>query len=170
MSLPARIEAAPARLGSTKLVAIDGPAGSGKSTLAGQLGAPVIRMDDLYDGWDGLFAVDATVMALLEPLALGKPGRYRRYDWSAGAFAEVHEVQPAPVLVLEGVGAGNLAWAAWTSVLVWVECVDPAERLRRGLLRDGAEHAGRWRQWMRDEAVLFRSQQTRGRADEMVLT
>ncbi len=44
------------RCGSTRLVCIDGPAGSGKTTLAEALsevldGAPVVHMDDLYEGW-----------------------------------------------------------------------------------------------------------------------
>ena len=51
------------RLGTTRLVTIDGSAGAGKSTYAEQLvdamqrsgcTTATIQMDDLYNGWDGL--------------------------------------------------------------------------------------------------------------------
>src|SRR5690606_19498388 len=51
-------ESVPA-LGDVRLVCVDGPAGSGKTTLAGRLAealdhAPVLHLDDLYEGWSGL--------------------------------------------------------------------------------------------------------------------
>ena len=48
------------------------------------------------------------------------------------------EVPPAPWLVVEGVGSGAAALAAYITVLVWVE-VDDDLRLARGLERDGDE-------------------------------
>ncbi|MGH3988365.1 MAG: uridine kinase family protein, partial [Pseudonocardiaceae bacterium] len=95
--LAARVLAAPPALGAVRLVVVDGPAGSGKSTLAGRVaaalgGAQVVHMDDLYEGWSGLDqAVWRRLLAwVLEPLAAGRTGRYRRYDWPAGRFAEWH--------------------------------------------------------------------------------
>lgn len=168
------LASAPPRLGTTRLVAIDGPAGSGKSTLAlalaDRLRAPVVRLDDLYPGWEGLFAVSDAVLDLLTPLASGRPGSYRRYDWEAGDHRESHQVDPAPVLVVEGVGAGNRAWADWISVLVWVEAGSAYERLRRGLARDGDTYRPQWERWMRDEQRLFAAERTRERADLVVTT
>ena len=93
----------PPTLGAGRLVAVDGPAGSGKTTLAAEVGslagAPVLHLDDLYPGWDGLPEVDPVVLGVLEPLAAGRRGRYRRYDWYAGAYAEAHDVEPAPIMV-----------------------------------------------------------------------
>src|SRR5262245_24789958 len=88
---------APAALGRTRLICVDGPAGSGKTTLANQivlsgrardLSADVVHMDDLYEGWDGLDLQPEprVVDQLLAPLAAGRPGRWQRYDWYAGRF------------------------------------------------------------------------------------
>jgi uridine kinase len=163
----------PATLGTGRLVAVDGPAGSGKTTLAAEVatlaGAPVLHLDDLYPGWDGLFDVDPAVLGVLEPLAAGRPGRYRRYDWYAGEHRESHEVEPSPLLVLEGVGAGNRAWEQWVTTLVWVEAA-PEAREARALARDGQSLREHWDGWTRDEARLFSEQGTRARADLVVRT
>jgi uridine kinase len=164
--------AGPARLGSGRLVCIDGPAGSGKTTLAARVhelsGAPVLRMDDLYAGWHGLLDVDAHVLGILEPLSRDAPGHYRRYDWLGGEFREAHRVDPAPLLVLEGVGAGNRAWSGLVTTLVWVEAL-PAVRLARVVARDGEDERAHLVAWMHDEDRLFAEQDTRARAD-LVLT
>jgi uridine kinase len=158
----------PPTLGSGRLICIDGPAGSGKTTLARQLAelgdAPLVRMDDLYPGWDGLFDVDAEVLGFLRPLAEDRPGSYRRYDWAAGEYRETHQIEPAALLVLEGVGSGNHAWRDLVTILVWVEA--PADvRLARGLERDGEAQRRHWVDWMRDEERLFAEQQTGAHAD-----
>jgi uridine kinase len=163
----------PARLGAGRLVCVDGPAGSGKTTLADEVaelaGAPVVRMDDLYPGWDGLFAVDREVLGLLEPLADGTTGYYRRFDWLDGEYRETHHVDPAPLLVLEGVGSGNRAWRDLVTTLVWVEA-PPEVRLARGLARDGEALRDQWVAWMRDEERLFVEQDTRTSADLVLET
>ncbi|MDN4175484.1 4-amino-4-deoxy-L-arabinose transferase [Nocardioides sp. SOB77] len=158
-------------LGAGRLVCVDGPAGSGKTTLAGRVaamtGAPVVHMDDLYEGWDGLPGVAAQLGTLLRPLARGETGHYRRFDWHADAYAETVAVAPAPLLVLEGVGAGTAAYAASMTVLVWVEA-PPDLRLTRGLERDGAEAEPHWRRWTVAEAAHFAADRTRERADLLV--
>lgn len=164
----AHAEAHPARLGSGRLICIDGPAGSGKSTLAAQVAqlraAPIVRMDDLYPGWQGLFEVEPEVAGVLRPLSEGRTGRYRRYDWVAGEYGEEHRVEPAPLLVLDGVGSGSRAWSDLVTTLVWIEA--PADlRLARGLARDGEDQREHWLRWMRDEELLFAREQTRERAD-----
>ncbi|AEG44115.1 uridine kinase [Isoptericola variabilis] len=154
----------------TRLVCVDGPAGSGKSTLATQLAVafacPVVHLDDLYEGWEA--GPDGGAARLrewvLEPLAAGRPGRYRRYDWHAGAYAEEHVVERAPVLVVEGCGAAARQVDPWASLRVWVEA-DDTERLRRGLARDGEAARGHWLRWMADEAAHYAREQTRARAD-----
>jgi pantothenate kinase-related protein Tda10 len=83
--LASRILAASPRAGATRVVAVDGPSGSGKTTFAGRLSAalecPVLHMDDMYPGWDGLAeAVPLLVAWILEPLAKGLPAKYRRFD------------------------------------------------------------------------------------------
>jgi uridine kinase len=163
----------PARLGTSRLVCVDGPSGSGKTTIALELGrlaeAKVVRLDDLYPGWDGLFGVDEIVLDLLRPLAEGQPGHYRRYDWIAEEHQESHQVDPAPMLVLEGVGAGNLAWRHLITTLVWVEA-PRALRLERALDRDGDSEREHLVAWMRDEDRLYAEQRTGSAADLVIDT
>ena len=160
--------ARPPTLGGGRLVCVDGPAGSGKTTLAAGLAAltacRVVHLDDLYPGWSGLAEVEAQLAGLLEPLAQGTTGVYRRYDWVARRFAEQVAVDPDPLLVLEGVGSGASRFASLRTLLVWVEAPYD-ERLRRGLERDGDTFAPHWEQWAHDEADLFARERTRERAD-----
>ncbi len=172
MRLLTRAEARPATLGAGRLLCIDGPAGSGKTTLAAAVaaarpGTPVVHMDDLYDGWEGLPRVPGQLSALLEPLARGEAGSHRRYDWYAGRYAEAVTVPPAPLLVVEGVGSGARSIAHLTTLLVWVSA-PPDLRLRRGLERDGAAMAPQWERWMRDEAQHLARERTEARADVRV--
>jgi uridine kinase len=163
----------PATLGAGRLVCIDGPAGSGKTTLAAQVAdrtsATVVHMDDLYAGWAGLATVAEPVLGVLAPLAEGRPGRYRRWDWTASRRSEEHVVEPGPLLLLEGVASGGLGWARWCTVLVWVEA-EAATRLARGLARDGEEVRPRWVRWMTQEQEVFARERTRDRADLVVQT
>lgn len=154
-------------LGSGRLVCLDGPAGSGKTTLAAAIldraGGQVVHLDDLYPGWGGLAEVPRLVSRMLDPIGQGQHGHYRRYDWQRSAFAEWHQVRPGGLLVLEGVGAGCRAWAALTTTLVWVRAPRSA-RIRRGLDRDGEQHADAWRRWAVQEDALFAREHTRSRA------
>lgn len=164
----------PPTLGAGRLIAVDGPAGSGKTTLATAVfetfpGCRVVHMDDLYDGWSGLPRVADQLDTLLRPLAEGRPGTYRRYDWDAGRYAETVVVDPVDLLVLEGVGSGSAAHADLVTVLVWVTAPE-ALRLERGLARDGSAYEPQWRQWLLDEAAHFARERTRDRADLVVET
>jgi Uridine kinase len=156
--------------GDTRIVAVDGPAGSGKTTFAGRLaaasGAQVIHSDEFPVPWDG--PPDAWFAPLTEqvlgPLAQGRPGRFRRYDWVRGEHAEQVEVPPAPVLIVEGVAAARRATAHLLAFTVWVEAPDEL-RLRRGLARDGAHLREQWEHWMRTEREWFARDDTASRAD-----
>ncbi|MBO0842278.1 MAG: 4-amino-4-deoxy-L-arabinose transferase [Nocardioides sp.] len=163
----------PATLGKGRLICIDGPAGAGKTRLAADLGtlagAPVVHMDDLYEGWTGLPRLTDQFDSLLLPLASGAPGSYRRYDWHRGAYAETVSVPPAPLLVLEGVGSAAAAYAHLQTAVAWVEA--PLEvRRRRALDRDGATFAPHWDGWAAAEAEHFTRERTRERADLVVVT
>lgn len=171
--LAARVRAAAPRCGGTRLVCVDGPSGSGKTVLAGRLvralgDPPLVHMDDLYPGWDGLARAVALLHEwIVEPLAAGRPARYRRYDWDAGSYAEEHELGIPPLLVVEGVGAGARVVAARAVLLVWVEA-PPAERFRRGMERDGEAYRPHWERWARQEQSLFAAEGTRDRANVVV--
>ena len=156
--------------GGTRVVAVDGPSGSGKTSLAAELApllddAPVVHLDDLYPGWDGLDAVVPRLLAwVLEPLARGEAAGYHRYDWAAGGYAEWHGVPASPALVVEGCGSGARACAALLSLLVWVDA--PSDlRFARGMARDGGAYGPYWQRWARQEAAHFAAEGTRERAD-----
>lgn len=159
---------APAGLGGMRLICVDGPAGSGKTTLADQLGralpAQVIHMDDLYPGWTGL-AEGAQKLHewVLEPLAHGVPGRYRRYDWPLGLYAERHTVPLADTLVVEGCNSAALTTAPYSPVIIWVEAEDDV-RLERGMLRDGDGARDQWTTWMVEERRLYAEHRTAERS------
>ena len=168
-----------APLGRTRLVCIDGPAGSGKTTLAAGLAeaataagrtVAVVHLDDLYDGWSALAGDRAVGLTrridagILTPLAAGRPGGYRRYDWPTATFAEQHAVPVVDVLVLEGCASAQRAWAGRTALAVWVE-VDRGLRTRRWLERDDDVRAAmQCRDWQADEDAWFAADGTRARA------
>jgi uridine kinase len=165
-----RVLAAPPSCGTTRLVCVDGPSGSGKTSLATRLAAalghpPLVHMDDLYPGWDGLAdAVPLLHDRIVAPLAARAPARYRRYDWELGAYAEEHDLGVPPLLVVEGVASGARAVRDFTTLLVWVEA-PRAERFRRGIERDGESYRPHWERWARQEAAHFAEDDTRAHAD-----
>jgi uridine kinase len=167
--LAAAVLAAPARLGATRLVCVDGPAGSGKTTfgeqLAAALAAPLVHMDDLYAGWTLVGAAARLAAGVLRPLRCGRPGAYHRYDWHAGSFvAEPTPVPVAAALVVEGCGSSSPTLDRLTTLRVWVEA-PPAVRLSRGLARDGEAMRAEWLRWQAQEAAVYAAERTRARAD-----
>jgi uridine kinase len=161
--------AAPARAGRTRILAIDGRSGSGKSTLARalatSLGAPIVDLELIYPGWDGLQeGIDLLVRDVLTPLAAGLPAAVPRYDWQLERFGEPWTLEPPDLLIVEGVGAGARAAAAFTSLLVWVELAAPL-RKERALARDGDLFGPHWQRWADQEDALLAREQTPGRAD-----
>jgi uridine kinase len=172
-ALAARVRAAPPRCGATRLVCIDGPSGSGKTTLAARLAAalghpPVLHMDDVYPGWDGLAAsVPLLYEQVVAPLAEDGTASYRRYDWHRGAFAEAHDLGTPELLVVEGAGCGARVIAERAVLLVWIEAPRD-ERFRRGIARDGETYRPHWERWARQEAEHFAAEATACRADVRV--
>jgi uridine kinase len=157
------------RAGRSRVVAIDGRSGSGKTSLAAalrdRLQAPVVSLEDLYGGWDGLErGIDLLVSAVLEPIAAGRAARVPRYDWVAGQWAEPMVLEPPDVLIVEGVGAGARRAAAFESVLVWLE-VPASVRKSRALNRDGETFAPYWDRWAAQEEEMLARERTPDRAD-----
>lgn len=168
---PALGRAAP-RAGATRVVAIDGRSGAGKSslaaTLARQLNAPVVSLEGLYGGWDGLErGIDLLVSEVLKPLAAGRAARVPRYDWVAREWAEPLLLEPPEVLIVDGVGAGARRAAAFESLLVWLEVPAPT-RKQRALDRDGETFAPYWDQWAAQEDQMLAREHTPDRADIII--
>jgi uridine kinase len=166
------LRAAEPRAGQTRLLAIDGRSGSGKTTLAGalgrELGAPVVSLEYLYDGWDGLErGVDLLVSDVLEPLALGRTALVPRYDWGRGSWDKPVPLDPPGLLIVEGVGAGARRAARYESAIVWLEMA-PGVRKERALERDGATFAPYWDAWAAQEDVMLARERTPERADLVI--
>jgi uridine kinase len=160
------------RAGATRVVAIDGRSGAGKTSLAaalaGELDAPLVSLEGLYGGWDGLErGIGLLVSDVLEPLAAGQVARVPRYDWDAGEWADPMPLEPPGVLIVEGVGAGARRAAAFTSLLLWLEVPAPI-RKKRALARDGETFAPFWDQWAGQEELMLARERTPDRADLII--
>ena len=167
--IAAAVLEAPARAGRTRVLAIDGRSGSGKSTLAGalaaRLDAPVVDLELIYPGWDGLEAgVELLVREVLAPLAAGRPAQVPRYDWERARFGEPWTLDPPALVIVEGVGAGAQRAAAHASLLVWVELADDVRR-ERALARDGDVFRPHWQRWAEQEEALLARDDIPARAD-----
>ena len=173
--LAARISKLPPLAGSTRVIAIDGPAGSGKTTLAARLGEQlagsfVLNTDQLYHGWDGLAEGSRRLVDdVLRPLSEGEVATVRPWDWSAGNEAEPRAVPSCETLIVDGAGCGSRAAAEFLSMIIWLDA-EPEVRPRRALDRDGEMSAPHWERWAGQERRLFELEQTRQRADLIILT
>lgn len=180
--------ARPARLGRTRLVAVDGPSGAGKSVFADRLAdafaalatdrperagqparPPVVHTDDLLDGWADQFTFWPRLEeSVLAPLLAGRPGGYRRYSWVRRAFLpRVVPVPVAPVVIVEGVSAARRAIRPELTLGVLVTA--PAElRLSRAVARDGVEVLPELRRWHAAERAHFAADETAAGVDLVV--
>ena len=162
------------RAGATTVVVIDGPSGSGKSTFATRLaeatGAGLLRLEDMYPGWDGLDeGARRLVDDVLEPLSRGEQATIRRWDWLEMRELDREPLVTEPLLVIEGVGAGSRAAAPFISLLIWLEA-ETEERYARAIARDGELYLGHWDRWAAQEQVTFAREATRERADRTYRT
>lgn len=172
--LVARVRSAPPRCGATRLVCVDGRSGSGKTTFAGriaaELGAPVLHLDDVYPGWDGLAAaVPLLHDGVVAPLVAGHHAAYRRWDWLRGEPAGTVELGRPAVLVVEGVGSGARVISEHAVLLVWTEA-PRAVRYRRGIDRDGEAYRPHWERWAAQEDAYLTAEDPRARADVVIDT
>ncbi|MEV5879261.1 hypothetical protein AB0L75_34565 [Streptomyces sp. NPDC052101] len=171
--LAARLRGLPPSLGPVRLIGVDGHAGSGKSTFAGHLagalgGAPVLHLDDIASheqlfGW-----TDRLMAEVIRPLARGESALYAPYDWHARAFGAPCPLPAAPVVLVEGVGAGRRALRPYLARLLWME-LPREESWARGRLRDGAEQREFWGGWVAAERAHFAADPSRPHADLLVL-
>ncbi|WP_246114134.1 uridine kinase family protein [Streptomyces montanus] len=162
----------PPSCGPVRLVGVDGHAGSGKTTFAGRLaealgGAPVLHLDDIRSH-EELFAWTGRLLRdVVEPLSRGEAGRYRVYDWEACRFEAARDLPPAPVVLVEGVGAGRRALRPYLACLLWME-VAHDDAWTRGRDRDGSAQSDFWVDWVTAEHRHFADDPSRSFADLLV--
>ncbi len=162
--------------GPTTVLAIDGRAGSGKTTtgrlLQAELACPLVSMEGLYPGWDGLEqGVALLASTVLTPLSRGEAARVPNYDWERGEFGQPRLLEPPPLLIIEGVGCGAKSSAEYLSYLVWLDCgagVRQARALSR--VEDGSVFAEHWDAWAEQERLLLAGDRIFERATLMVTT
>ncbi|WP_405986695.1 uridine kinase [Streptomyces sp. NBC_00872] len=168
----AGLRALPPSCGPVRLIAVDGHAGSGKSTFAGRLaaaldGAPVLRLDDLASH-EELFAwTERLMQRIIEPLARGATAHYEAYDWTLRRFTEPRELPAAPVVLIEGVGAGRRALRPYLARLHWMDR-GAEESWERGRRRDGPGLSTFWDGWTTAETRHFSADPSRPFADALV--
>ncbi|MFH8801480.1 uridine kinase [Streptomyces sp. NPDC017936] len=170
--LAALLRRLPPSCGPVRLIGVDGHAGSGKSTFAGRLaeelgGPPVLHLDDIASH-DELFDWTGRLLTeVIGPLRRGETAHYAPYDWSARRFGPPRALPPAPVIVVEGVGAGRRALRPRLAHLLWMEM--PAEEAwTRGRSRDGTGQRDFWDGWVEAEQRHFAEDPSRPYADVLV--
>lgn len=155
-----------AGLGPASRVLIDGRSGSGKTTLAAELvtivpGAQLVRLDDIYPGWDGLQAASEHVF---ENVLSASSPRWQRWDWITDQPAEWTALDPRRPIIVEGCGTLSRQNAALADLRVWVELDEPT-RKARALARDGETYAPHWDRWARQEDAFIARENPRELAD-----
>jgi uridine kinase len=155
-----------------RLVAIDGPGGSGKSTFAARLSvaagdAPVVHTDDFASADNPINWWPRLLEHVIVPLASGHAAHYQRHDWPSESLAEWHTVDPARVVIIEGVSSARSEWAGYLSFVIWIET--PRQiRLERAVERDGDDALDDWEDWMGKEDAHYERDPTRERSDVVI--
>lgn len=153
-------------LSAKSRVLIDGRSGSGKTTLAAELaaivpGAQLVRLDDIYPGWDGL---DAASQHVFENVLSASSPRWQRWDWATEEPAEWTALDPLRPIIIEGCGTLSRRNAALADLAVWVELDEPT-RKARALARDGDTYAPHWDRWARQEDAFIAREHPQQLAD-----
>lgn len=161
------------------VIAIDGPAGAGKTTLAHEIflalspkiSVNVIHMDDLYDGWDNALGADLTqvLQYLVTQHQKKSPCKLTRYNWVNSSFGESETVEPADLLILEGVGSGDKSLQDELAALIWVD-IDPEIGVARVIDRDGPQVKEAMKKWLGAQQEYFSQHSTREKADFILTT
>ena len=151
----------------TRIVAIDGPGAAGKSSLAAflarRLGAEIVHTDDFASWDDPIDWWPRLLEQVLEPLAAGRRARFTPTSWDGLPRADI-VVEPAELVILEGVTSTRAAFRPFLAYSIWVET--PRElRLARGLERDGESMRAQWEAWMALEDRYIEEERPAERAD-----
>ena len=154
---------------------MDGPSGAGKSTfakaLAKNLNAQLISTDHFATWDDPTTRWWPRLIRALDEVAGGRPGHYRKTDWSQGfpcieqgAIVTIH---PQGTIILEGFSSARKANTR-LSAAIFVDHGDERARLERAVARDGEQSRQHFIRWQQYERGWFAVDETRQRADYVV--
>ncbi|GAB2747531.1 uridine kinase family protein [Streptomyces bullii] len=130
-------------------------------------GAPVLHLDDIASHEKLFNWTDRVLSQVVEPLERGETAHYSPYDWRNRRFGPPRALPPAPVVLVEGVGAGRRVLRPHLSLLLWME-VPREEAWARGRERDGEEQRQFWDGWVEAEDRHFADDPSRPFADLLV--
>lgn len=161
------------------IIAIDGPAGAGKTTLAHDIKLALaqrysiteIHMDDLYDGWDSALTPHLTevLLHLVDAHKKSAAISLSTYNWHEGKFNSAAEIEKSELLILEGVGSGQMAIRDSLAALIWID-IEGAKGLARVLDRDGNEIEKQMQKWLTTQEQHFLIEGTQKAADFVLTT
>jgi uridine kinase len=164
---------------SQPIIAIDGPAGAGKTTLALDIKLALaqrysiteIHMDDLYDGWQNALSpqLSETLEFIVASHKSGKNVKFSKYDWNQSAFQEVQEIPSADLIILEGVGSGQIAIRDELAALIWID-IEESLGLERVVSRDGQSIKAQMQMWLALQEQHFAREGTQKAADFILTT
>ena len=177
------------------VVSLDGRSGSGKSTLAsllpGEMDAVVLPVDDFYSAhisdtewdrmnveerWSKVFDWAKFRSEAVVPLLGGRSARWHPIDFDAGPDSEgrygmkteATRVEPAPVVILDGVYSSGPQMADLVGLSILVE-VPNEQRLTRLAKREEAGFLAEWHaRWDAVEDFYFSSVRPRESFDVIV--
>lgn len=129
--------------------------------------ATIVATDDFAAWNDPIDWWRRMLEEVLEPIAAGRPARYRRRDFVTGDLQQWVTVPVTSVTIIEGVSSSRREYADLLCFSVWVD-TPRDERLRRGLERDGADALPLWQRWMATEDEFFAQDRPWERADAIV--
>lgn len=166
--------------GRPAIIAVDGRGGSGKTTLTSVLtstvpDAGVLHIDDL--NWnEPLFAWDDLLVAALTEIHRTGALNLTPPAWPAhGRSGALVIPDGAPLVVVEGTGAGMRAVADLIDLHVWVQTDDDVAEARgivrdteEGVNGDAEETVAFWHLWMDAERRFFSEDRPWQRADVIV--
>ncbi|TAL45897.1 MAG: hypothetical protein EPN91_01225, partial [Salinibacterium sp.] len=111
-------------------------------------GAQLVRLDDMYPGWDGLAAASAAVPDIF------RWAGWRSWDWEHDREGAWHVLDATRPIIVEGVGAISRASRPLVDWAIWVELDDETRKVR-ALERDGDRYAPHWDRWAAQEAEFI---------------
>ena len=189
MPAPERLVAAFAaerlRSRSFVLVAVDGGTGSGKTTLArrlrnalaagGGIGCAVVHLDHFFrsrrERGSRLARVGDTDWQRLRdevilPLRAGRSARFQLYDWPQDRLRRWQTVQPANVVIVDGVSSLRRELAHYYDLAIWLAC--PREKRIARLAGRGDTPPEEIEYWLPSEDAYLAADAPRQRAHLVV--